>query len=51
MFLQIKNSRTLVPVRFIAESLNADVKWNDEGRAVLIKTSGIDNTAVDDYQE
>jgi hypothetical protein len=48
---KIKNSRTLVPVRFIAESLNADVKWNDEGRAVLIKTSGIDNTAVDDYRE
>ena len=35
---RIKNSRTLVPVRFVAESLNADVTWDDALRAVLINT-------------
>jgi len=33
---KIKNSRTIVPVRFIAESLNADVTWDDESKTVKI---------------
>lgn len=36
---RIKNSRTLVPVRFVAESLNADVTWDDASRAVIIDTA------------
>ncbi len=34
---RIKNSRTLVPIRFIAESFNADVEWDDILRAVTIE--------------
>ena len=32
----IKDERTLVPVRFISESLNAKVDWNDETETVTI---------------
>lgn len=34
----IVNSRTLVPVRFVSESLGATVDWNEEKNVVLIKT-------------
>ena len=33
---RIKNSRTIVPLRFVAESFNANVTWDDEERAVFI---------------
>lgn len=33
---RIKNSRTLVPVRFVAESFNVNVTWDDTLRAVII---------------
>ncbi|MDD2401850.1 MAG: stalk domain-containing protein [Clostridia bacterium] len=33
------NNRTMVPLRFIAESFQADVSWNDEERLVEIKQS------------
>ena len=33
---QIQNDRTLIPVRFIAEKLGADVNWNAETRTVTI---------------
>lgn len=33
----IVNGRTLVPVRFIAESLEADVRWNGDERTVEIR--------------
>lgn len=33
---QLLNSRTMVPVRVIAEAFGADVKWNGNGRTVLI---------------
>ena len=36
----IENSRTLVPIRFVAESLGCDVSWEAENRRVTI-TSGI----------
>lgn len=36
---RIKNSRTLVPVRFIAESFDTYVKWDDKLRAVIIDTA------------
>lgn len=35
---RIVNNSTLVPVRFIAESLGADVKWNQESQTVLIQS-------------
>lgn len=34
---QIINSRTLVPVRAISESIGADVQWNNSTRTVIIK--------------
>ena len=33
---QIQNGRTLIPVRFIAEKLGADVNWNAETRTATI---------------
>lgn len=35
---RIKNSRTLVPVRILAESFKAHVGWEDTMRAVIIET-------------
>ena len=35
---KIKNSRTIVPLRFIAESFNAKVDWDAETRTVKITT-------------
>lgn len=33
----IKNNRTMLPARFVAESLGAQVTWNDTERTVYIK--------------
>ena len=33
---QLLNSRTMVPARVIAEAFGADVKWNSNGKTVLI---------------
>ena len=35
----IKNSRTLLPVRFLAENLGASVEWNDATKTATLKTS------------
>lgn len=35
----IKNSRNLVPLRFVAEAFSAEVTWSDAERAVSINTS------------
>ena len=32
----IKNNRTVVPLRFVSESLNAQVDWIEEGKVVVI---------------
>ena len=43
----IRNDRTMLPARFVAENLGAAVKWNEESREVLItgkKTDGSDIT-------
>lgn len=40
----IINGRTFVPVRFISESLGANVDWNDREKTVIINTN--DNPAV-----
>jgi Copper amine oxidase N-terminal domain. len=34
---QIINGRTMVPVKWVAEALGADVEWDDKNRAVIIK--------------
>ena len=36
----ILNSRTMVPVRFISESLGCNVGWDDASKTVIISTSG-----------
>ena len=48
-----EHSRTLCPIRFIAENLGAEVLWNNEDKTVSIKKDDIDillkigdNTAV-----
>ena len=33
----IHNNRTLVPIRFIAETFDCEVEWDDKGREVIIK--------------
>lgn len=37
----IKDGRTFVPVRFIAESLNMDVSWQSESNSVIINSNKI----------
>ncbi|WP_027356878.1 copper amine oxidase N-terminal domain-containing protein [Desulfofundulus thermocisternus] len=37
----IVNNRVFVPLRFIAENLGAEVKWNDEQNAVYIKSAEV----------
>ncbi len=37
---QLINNRTLVPLRFVSENLDADVQWVDETKTVVIKTAG-----------
>ncbi|MFN0220810.1 MULTISPECIES: copper amine oxidase N-terminal domain-containing protein [Paenibacillus] len=34
----VVNGSSLVPVRFIAESLGAKVAWNDTTKSVILKT-------------
>lgn len=36
---QIVNSRTMVPARFVAEALEADVKWDNNTRTVYVTTN------------
>ena len=36
----ISDGRTLVPVRFIAESFGADVDWNGDTKTVTVKNNG-----------
>lgn len=39
---EIKNGRTMVPLRFIADYLNLDVKWYENTRTVYLKNSDKD---------
>ncbi len=36
-----ENSRTLIPVRFVAETMGAAVSWNQENQTAVIKQDGI----------
>lgn len=38
---RIVNSRTLVPVRFIADSFGVSVDWNEENRCVVLSFGGL----------
>ena len=42
MFVQplVKNDKTLLPIRFIAEQLNAEVDWDGENQIVTLKKEG-----------
>ncbi|MEC1697768.1 copper amine oxidase N-terminal domain-containing protein [Schinkia azotoformans] len=40
---KVINGRTLVPLRFVSESLGADIKWNAEDRSISISMSNNDN--------
>lgn len=43
------DGRTLVPVRFIAESLGAEVEWDGDTRTVIVNDMGMENqTYVED---
>jgi hypothetical protein len=33
---QIRNGRTLVPIRYVSESLNATVNWSNEDKEIII---------------
>ncbi len=48
---QVINDRTLVPVRAIAESLNATVGWVDETQTVVITTNMIVAEQTSDYSK
>ena len=43
---QIHNGRTLVPLRFVSESLNCNVNWDAATRTITIETNA-DSTTVD----
>ncbi|GAG76523.1 unnamed protein product, partial [marine sediment metagenome] len=47
---KIINNRTMVPVRFIAENLGAEVTWNVETREVTIELDGQKMSMVIDKQ-
>ncbi len=45
---QIVNDRTIVPIRFVAEALGAQVGWDNDTRTVSIKKPGVDIKLVID---
>ncbi len=44
------NARTMVPLRFISETLEAAVEWDDNTRTVYIKTDGNENPVEPGYK-
>lgn len=44
-YAEIKNGRTVVPLRFVAENLGADVEWVDYSRTVKIEYSSVNPSA------
>jgi hypothetical protein len=44
----LMGGRTMVPLRFLSESLGANVEWNEPSKLVMITTSGTDRTDRDD---
>jgi len=46
----LHNARTMVPLRFISETLGAEVEWDDTTRTVYIKTDGNENPVEPGYE-
>lgn len=44
------NARTMVPLRFISETLGAEVEWDGNTRTVYIKTNGNNNVVEPGYE-
>jgi hypothetical protein len=44
------NARTMVPLRFISETLGAEVEWDGNTRTVYIKTEGNDTVVEPGYE-
>jgi hypothetical protein len=44
---QVLDGRTMVPIRFISESLQAQVEWKAEEKLVLVSSGGGDNLQPD----
>jgi len=44
------NARTMVPLRFISETLGAEVEWDGNTRTVYIRTDGNENPVEPDYE-
>lgn len=43
---QIINQRTMVPLRFVAQALQAKVEWRDSDRSVIVTSKGKSSAAV-----
>lgn len=48
---QVVDSRTLVPARAVAESLNAEVLWDGETKTVIITEKNIDSNIDDNVKD
>lgn len=48
---KIINGKTMIPVRFVAESLGFEVKWDDDKREVLILTEQEKDDDIEDDDE
>ena len=46
---QLINGRTMVPIRWVAEALGADVQWDARNNAVVINTNGQEPARQKDY--
>lgn len=46
---EIINGRTMVQLRFVSESLGADVKWDGTANSVIITSNDRESIAEDDY--
>ncbi len=44
---QLRNGRTLIPLRFVSEALKAQVSWQSEEKRVLVASEGGDNLQPD----
>nr|WP_228730287.1 copper amine oxidase N-terminal domain-containing protein [Brevibacillus composti] len=43
----LKNGRVFLPLRFVSEQLKANVKWQQEGKIVIIDELGEESTAAE----
>lgn len=50
-FIQTETNRTMIPIRFVAESMGAEVQWVANSRTVIIKKSDKTITLVIGYKK